>query len=98
MSAVAVNEFGLAKLAPLKKLEYLGLADLRLGEQGMKAVLGMEEMRELVVQNSTITDAQAKQLAKLRKLRALEIHSNPVKDETLDELRKSLPRCQIRRR
>ena len=56
-----------------------------------------EKLTKLRLQNTQITDAGLKDIAKLQQLRRLRLSNTKVTDAGVAELQKALPKCEIHR-
>jgi len=84
-----ITDFGLAKLATLKKLRQLDLSGSAITASGLKTLANLPDLRRLSLWNvKGIDDSAAPYLAALGNLTSLDLSNTPIGDETLARLAK----------
>ena len=84
-----ITDFGLAKLATLKKLRQLDLSGSAITASGLKTLANLPDLQRLSLWNvKGIDDSAAPHLAALGNLTSLDLSNTPVGDETLARLAK----------
>ena len=82
-----VTDFGLAKLAALKKLRVLDVSGSAITDGGVKTIAGFGDLRRLSLWNVRgIDDAAAASLAALANLSSLDLSNTPLGNEALQRL------------
>ncbi len=90
------TDTGLKHLSGLQAMEVLCLDDTRITDAGLVHLKNMTELVKLHIQSKdTITDAGLELLTGLTGLTELRVGGTEVTDEGVDELKKSLPDCQV---
>ena len=98
-SGAPLSDSGLKHLSGLKELRELDLSQaLKLDAgSGLKHLSGLKELRKLDLSVTPITDSDLVHLFGLAELRELDLMYTPfVTDSGYKELRKALPKCDIR--
>jgi len=96
-SRADIGDDDLPCLSRLTDLQVLMLHDTQISDVGLVHVQGLTNLEVLLLRNTRVTDAGLVHLAGLNKLKRLELHGTQVTDKGLDELRQTLPNCNIRR-
>ena len=94
-SRTAITDTGLAHLSGLAKLEYLSLSESTVTDAGLAQLSGLANLRELYLFNTAVTDTGLPHLTRLTNLRHLSFGGSQVTGKGIEELRKSLPNCNI---
>jgi Leucine-rich repeat (LRR) protein len=82
---------GLERLAALPRLALLRLGTSKISDDGLVAAGRMTSLRFLILQNARITGRGFKHLYSLKNLESLYLNGNPLTDEYVEGLRRSLP-------
>src|SRR5258708_206317 len=81
---IKITDFGLAKLARLKKLRYLDVSGAQITPAGLKVLQGMPRLERLSLWNcKALDDSAAPVFAALPSLTTLDLSHTPARDATL---------------
>jgi hypothetical protein len=97
LGGTRVTDAGLKELAGLMNLQVVFVNGTRVTDAGLKALAGVEGLRSLCLSGNVVTDVGLKDLARLKSLHTLYLGGTRVTDAGVTELRKALPKCDIRR-
>jgi len=96
LSATAVTDQGIPKLAPLaSSLRSLALADNLVGDKGVAHLAGFIELEYLNLDNTEVSDIGIRKLKRLKKLLDLNVSNTDVTDDGLFDLGKHLPELSV---
>lgn len=90
-----VTDVGLSYLKGLTALRELNLCHTQVTDAGLAHLKELKSLRMLNLSNLNITDAGLIHLKELKGLEVLHLYSTKVTDDGAEELRKTLPKCQI---
>jgi serine/threonine protein kinase/formylglycine-generating enzyme required for sulfatase activity len=96
LSGRDIGDAGLAHLKSLKQLKSLWLTETNVTDAGLAQLSGLPQLRDLNLRGSRITDACVAQLQALKSLKSLGLEGTKVTRDGAEQLKKSLPNCQIR--
>ena len=92
-----VTDDGLKELVPINSLTKLVLADDNFSDAGLKHLVKMGQLKFLNLNGARITDAGLAELNGLSNLEVLMLYDTQVTDAGVQQLRESLPSCDIQR-
>ena len=90
------SAFPVEVLEGMPTLQRLSIVQNGLRDDDMEIIAHLHGLRTLTLTTNDITDAGARTLSSLQKLTELDLSGNFVSAETISELQRSLPNCQIR--
>jgi hypothetical protein len=90
-----VKGSGLKHLAGMVHLGRLALGGTPLTDDGLQHLQVLHELRELILEHTHVTDAGLRYLKEMHSLKILKLDHTRVTAGGVDELRKSLPGCEI---
>jgi hypothetical protein len=96
LSGTLIDDAGLKKLAELKTLATLALANCRgFGDEGVAELARLENLTTLVLSGTPIDDDGVEKLGGLKQLQSLDVRETKVTTKALDALKKALPMGQL---
>jgi hypothetical protein len=94
-----LDDAGLLKLKAdlecLPELHALVLARTSIGDDGLAALENLATLRSIVLTETRVTDAGLVHLRRLRGLTSLALAGTQVTDAGVEELKQSLPKCEV---
>lgn len=90
---VKISPAGLQAVAQQKKLSYLDLSNSSIGDDDLKSLIPLTELRMLDLSGTQVTDAGMRYIAELASLEYLHLDRTAVTDDAVESLR-HLPRLQ----
>jgi Leucine-rich repeat (LRR) protein len=96
LASTSVTDAGLKELATLKNLTALNLTRTLVTDAGLKELAGLDQLRKLNLSFTKVTGAGFKELTGLKNLTTLWLVDTPVSAANIAELRKALPRCNVK--
>jgi Leucine-rich repeat (LRR) protein len=95
LSDTRIRGPSLAQLRPLSELRFLGLYGLNVANSDLVHLTAFAQLDRVGLGRTRVTDLGLKTLKALTKLRYLDVGDTQVTQSAADELRKSLPECEI---
>jgi hypothetical protein len=96
LSRNKIGDGGMARLLVFRMLSELRVGDNEITDAGVKAVSVLNALTVLgLAENPGVTDQSVEYLARLSRLRELDLTGTSLTTEGLQRLRAQLPRCQI---
>jgi hypothetical protein len=96
MAHTQVGDRGIQALADLKRLTFLTLIKTQITDECLPTIAGMTELQSLYLEfRAAPHPERLLQLCALKQLRHLNITGPGIAPETVDALRKGLPKCQV---
>jgi hypothetical protein len=90
-----ISDRGLAHLANLDQLRWLGLAGTEITDDGLQALSEMHNLEVLDLDGTTISDAGLCRLTNHARLRVVTVRGTRVTKDGVAALEKALPQCDI---
>jgi CheY-like chemotaxis protein len=91
----AITDAGLARLKPLRNLKGLYLTRTAVTDEGIGHLADLPNLRTLILWDTRISDRGLRHLQPLRSLQELILWGSSVSAQGVEELRKSLPECDV---
>lgn len=88
-----ITDEGAKQLSKLRSLRRI-IADLSVGEEGVKALAELPELEDLSLDGQNITDAVARHVAKMKSLNGIRLQNCPITDATV-ALLGGLPKLEV---
>ncbi|MBX9690974.1 MAG: hypothetical protein K2Z81_01220 [Cyanobacteria bacterium] len=95
LSDTKVKDWELANLKKLVDLKELDLSGTSISSQALAYLRGLNKLEKLWLDGTTVDDSCITDLKRLDKLKKLSLRNSRVSTKGLDELKESLPDCQI---
>ncbi|MEO7319491.1 MAG: hypothetical protein ABIZ56_10925, partial [Chthoniobacteraceae bacterium] len=86
---------GFANLAKLKSLSILSVAGTSFGDVAAAALVGHNDIRQLDLKETALTDAGLAKLARLTRLQSLNLHGTNVTAAGVEAFKKAVPKCVV---
>ena len=90
-----VSDAGLAHLVELKSLEGVSLNNTHVSDTGLAHLAELKSLTGLCLQDTQVSDAGLPHLAELKSLESLDLNHTKISDPGIQQLKTSLPNCQI---
>ena len=97
LSDSQITDAGLVHLKALINLDELYLSNTQVTDVGLVHLKELTNLQKLYLWDTQVTDAGLLHLKGLTNLEYLYLHNTPVTDAGVRELKKALPKCDIRR-
>jgi hypothetical protein len=91
-----IGDEGLRNLAGLKQLHTLRLFGTKITDRGMLHLVALEKLQVLDLHLTKISDVGLKELARCEQLQTVFVAGTDVTDRGRADLRKALPKCEVR--
>ena len=91
-----ISDAGLSHLKGLDRLELLDLSGTKITDSGLHDLVGLANLKELYLHGTRITDSAVASLVRLENLTVLAVSYTKISTLGNYELRKALPKCEIR--
>jgi hypothetical protein len=92
-----ITDEGLGHVRGLTNLEQLGLDRTRITDAGLARLQPLTRLKRLSLGGTQITDAGLEHIQRLKNLERLEIGRTQVSDVGVNQLKQSLPNCEVMR-
>jgi hypothetical protein len=96
LSDTDFGDEGMAQLAALTELRRLGLRNTAVGDAGLVHLRGLRRLQSLDVSRTSVSDRGLVHLSALKDLELLDVVFSNVTDFGVQELRRALPKANIR--
>ncbi len=98
VSGSEVSDRGLQVFAATKsRLRLLDLSFTRVGDEGLKSLASLPELRHLSLIGCRVTDSGTDSLARLERLREIYLAKTQVSPQAAEKLRRRFPMCRVER-
>ncbi len=90
-----ISDAGLAHLVGLRSLEIIDLAHTQISDQGLAQLVGLKSLEILDLEHTQISDAGLVHLVEMRSLKILDVEYTQISGPGIQQLKVSLPGCQV---
>ncbi len=98
VSGSAISDRGLKEFAAVKsRVRLLDLSFTRIGDEGLKSLVTLSELRHISLIGSRVTDDGVDSLARLERLREIYLAKTAVSSQAAEKLRRRFPMGRIER-
>ena len=98
VSGSEVSDRGLQEFAAARsRLRLLDLSFTRVGDEGLKSLASLPELRHLSLIGCRVTDSGTDSLTRLERLREIYLAKTPVSPQAAEKLRRRFPMCRVER-
>ena len=98
VSGSEVSDRGLQEFAAARsRLRLLDLSFTRVGDEGLKSLASLPELRHLSLIGCRVTDSGTDSLTRLERLREIYLAKTQVSSQAIEKLRSRFPMCRVER-